>query len=107
MLFTQSVLSSTRARWGQLALAAALLPASLLCAQGKKAVSAADEGADPKKEPSYYGAQPAVENVDLTMYSRIRTEGFQHGKVMQFADALANGIGPRLTGSPNMKKANE
>ncbi|HEY5055763.1 MAG TPA: M20/M25/M40 family metallo-hydrolase, partial [Acidobacteriaceae bacterium] len=38
--------------------------------------------------------------------SRIRTEGLTHGKVMQFGAALADGIGPRLTGSPNMAKAN-
>ncbi len=57
--------------------------------------------------PSYYGPQPARENLDLTMYARIREEGFKHSHVMEFADALTNGIGPRLTGSPNMKKANE
>jgi len=57
--------------------------------------------------PSYYGAQPARENLDLTMYARIREEGFKHSHVMEFADALTNGIGPRLTGSPNMAKANE
>ena len=56
--------------------------------------------------PSYYGPQPATEDIDLTMYARIRTEGFTHGKVMQFGAALADGIGPRLTGSPNMAKAN-
>ncbi len=56
--------------------------------------------------PSYYGPQPASEDIDLTMYARIRAEGFTHGKVMQFAGALADGIGPRLTGSPNMAKAN-
>jgi carboxypeptidase Q len=43
---------------------------------------------------------------DLTMYERIITEGTAHGKVMQFAEALNDGIGPRLTGSPNMAKAN-
>ncbi len=56
--------------------------------------------------PSYYGPQPATEDIDLTMYARIRAEGFTHGKVMQFGAALADGIGPRLTGSPNMAKAN-
>jgi carboxypeptidase Q len=68
--------------------------------------------ADTKKKeavaetPSYYGPQPAQENIDLTMYTRIREEGFKHSHVMQFAGALTDGIGPRLTGSPNMAKAN-
>ena len=72
---------------------------------------AADKKAAPKEPvaetPSYYGAQPSKENIDLTMYARIRDEGFKHSHVMEFADALTNGIGPRLTGSPNMKAANE
>ncbi|MGA7156754.1 MAG: M20/M25/M40 family metallo-hydrolase [Acidobacteriaceae bacterium] len=56
--------------------------------------------------PSYYGPQPVTETIDLNMYQRIRNEGFHHGKVMQFAEALDDGIGQRLTGSPNMAKAN-
>ena len=63
-------------------------------------------GQKEKKVPSYYGPQPAVENLDLTMYARIREEGFKHSHVMEFGAALADGIGPRLTGSPNMAKAN-
>jgi len=59
-----------------------------------------------KKVPSYYSPQPAAENIDLTMYARIRNEGLSHGKVMDFAGALADGIGPRLTGSPNAARAN-
>jgi hypothetical protein len=55
---------------------------------------------------SYYAAQPAGEDLDLTMYARIRNEGFAHGKVMQFAGGLSDNIGPRLTGSPNMARAN-
>ena len=55
----------------------------------------------------YYGPQPAVELLDLSMYERIHAEGMNHGKAMDFASALADGIGPRLTGSPNMKRANE
>ena len=62
--------------------------------------------ADGVSTPSYYGSQPATENIDLTMYSRIRDEGFKHSQVMEFGGALADGIGPRLTGSPNMAKAN-
>jgi len=56
--------------------------------------------------PSYYGSQPATEDIDLTMYARIREEGLKHSHVMEFGAALADGIGPRLTGSPNMAKAN-
>jgi carboxypeptidase Q len=56
--------------------------------------------------PTYYGAQPTAESLDLGMYERIRVEGTQHSHVMEFASALADGIGPRLTGSPNMAKAN-
>jgi hypothetical protein len=63
--------------------------------------------AQKKSEVKPYNApQPATEDLDLTMYARIRAEGLQHSHVMQFAGALADGIGPRLTGSPNMAKAN-
>jgi carboxypeptidase Q len=50
--------------------------------------------------------QPAVEKLDLNMYMRIREEGLQHSHVMEYGSALADGIGPRLTGSPNLAKAN-
>ena len=80
---------------------------SLTCStQAQKKKPAAPEAAAEKPTSSYYGPQPTTEDIDLNMYARIREEGMQHGKVMQFGDALANGIGPRLTGSPNMAKAN-
>ena len=53
---------------------------------------------------------PAVwsqEKVDLETISRIRYEGFHDSKVMEFASGLMDSIGERLTGSPNMKRANE
>ena len=50
--------------------------------------------------------QPAVEKLDLNMYNRIREEGLQHSHIMEYASALTDDIGPRLTGSPNMAKAN-
>ncbi|MBW4027673.1 MAG: M20/M25/M40 family metallo-hydrolase [Acidobacteria bacterium] len=50
--------------------------------------------------------QPAVEKLDLTMYQRIREEGLMHSHIMEYASALSDDIGPRLTGSPNMAKAN-
>jgi carboxypeptidase Q len=49
----------------------------------------------------------AADAPDLQMVTRIRQEGFRNSKVMDYAQALTDGIGPRLTGSPNMKKANE
>jgi carboxypeptidase Q len=50
-------------------------------------------------------AQP--ETLDLDMYARIRKEGIFHSRVMEYSSGLFDGIGPRLTGSPNMKKAND
>ena len=47
------------------------------------------------------------EKVDLETISRIRYEGFHNSKVMEFASGLMDSIGERLTGSPNMKRANE
>jgi carboxypeptidase Q len=44
---------------------------------------------------------------DLTTVTRIRQEGFRNSKVMEYAQALTDRIGARLTGSPGMKKANE
>jgi carboxypeptidase Q len=50
-------------------------------------------------------AQPARETLDLAMYARIREEGLAHSRVMDYATALFDDIGPRLTGSPNLAKA--
>jgi carboxypeptidase Q len=46
----------------------------------------------------YAEVQPATETLDLNMYQRIRDEGLNHSHVMEFATALMDGIGPRLTG---------
>ncbi len=74
-------------------------------------VSAADKKSkDTKAEeakPSYELAQPATENLDYTMYQRIRDEGLAHSHIMEYASGLMDGIGPRLTGSPNLKHAND
>jgi peroxiredoxin len=47
------------------------------------------------------------EKVDLEVMSRIRYEGFHNSHVMEYASGLMDSIGERLTGSPNMKRANE
>jgi carboxypeptidase Q len=78
--------------------------------------SAADKSADKKSKdsktaetsrPSYEEPQPATETLDLTVYQRIREEGLSHSHIMEYASGLMDGIGPRLTGSPNLKRANE
>jgi peptidase M28-like protein len=51
--------------------------------------------------------QPQRENLDYGMYQRIRDEAIGHSHVMEYASGLMDGIGPRLTGSPNAKRANE
>jgi hypothetical protein len=50
--------------------------------------------------------QPATESLDLNAYNEIREEGLEHSHVMDYAGGLVDGIGPRLTGSPNMAQAN-
>ncbi len=67
---------------------------------------AAQKKAPPPEKPSYEQPQPQHENLDLNMYEQIRHEGLAHSHVMEYASALADGIGPRLTGSPNLQKAN-
>src|SRR5205823_1685633 len=39
--------------------------------------------------------------------ARIRDEGMNHSQVMETLSTLTEVIGPRLTGSPNLKRANE
>ena len=48
-----------------------------------------------------------AEQPDLQIVTRIRAEGFRNSKVMEIASALTDQIGARVTGSPNMRKANE
>jgi hypothetical protein len=85
------------------------LPAVLLAAAFT--LHAADKPKADKPKPAevdpYAELQPATESLDLNMYQRIRDEGLNHSHVMEFGSALMDGIGPRLTGSPNLKKANE
>jgi carboxypeptidase Q len=49
----------------------------------------------------------AQQQPDLQMVTRIRQEGFRNSKVMDYAHGLTDTIGARLTGSPNMRRANE
>lgn len=51
------------------------------------------------------GAQGPTESPDLAMYRRIRDEGATRSQVMRYASELMDGVGPRLTGSPNLARA--
>src|SRR5580704_3670455 len=85
------------------ALMVCALPLSTTAADKKKNNSSSAE----KSRPSYEMPQPAKEDIDYSMYQQIREEGLRHSHVMEYASALMDGIGPRLTGSPNVKHANE
>lgn len=82
---------------------AAGLSVSMFAAQKDKKAAAPKEPA----KPSYELPQPATETLDYAMYGSIREEALGHSHVMEYASGLMDGIGPRLTGSPNLKKANE
>ncbi|HXM60582.1 MAG TPA: M20/M25/M40 family metallo-hydrolase [Terriglobales bacterium] len=77
---------------------------SLLGAQNKNKNKNNDKSTSENPLPA---DQPSSESIDLNMYQQIRDEGFHHPHIMEYASALFDGIGPRLTGSPNMKRANE
>src|SRR3954454_19889566 len=79
-----------------------IAPLSAAPKPDKKARTAAAPEVNPWDAP-----QPAVEKLDLAAYARIREEGLTHSHVMELASALDDDIGGRLTGSPNMQKAND
>src|SRR5208282_601796 len=88
------------------------LPIAIVFLAGCFTVSslAGDERKSPPADaarPSYELPQPEKETLDYAMYQRIREEAGAHSHVMEYASALMDGIGPRLTGSPNLKRANE
>jgi carboxypeptidase Q len=43
--------------------------------------------------------------LDLALYAAIRDEGLKRGQVMTYAAGLVDGVGPRLMGSPGMRRA--
>ena len=50
-------------------------------------------------------AQSPAETVDLNAVSRIRDMALNHSQIADTVGYLSDVIGPRLTGSPNLKKA--
>jgi carboxypeptidase Q len=54
-----------------------------------------------------FGAAYAQETVDTAMVRKIREEGLNHSKVMVTAFYLTDASGPRISGSPELKHAQE
>jgi hypothetical protein len=52
-------------------------------------------------------AQVVQERVDLSVVQRIRDEAYNHSQVDSILGYLSDVIGPRLTGSPQVKQAND
>src|SRR5690348_13654519 len=53
------------------------------------------------------GAQSSLSPVPASVINKIREEGLERSQAMQTLSYLTDVIGPRLTGSPNLKRANE
>ena len=56
---------------------------------------------------SQISAQLPREKVDVSVINRIKEEEQKHSHVMEMVGYLTDVIGPRLTGSPNLKKAQD
>jgi carboxypeptidase Q len=93
---------------GAMAMFLMLFPFSRAAAQSpaNKRAETSAETASRGYDYEHPEPQPAKEDLDLGMYARIREEGLDHSHLMEYASALFDGIGARLTGSPNMTKAN-
>jgi carboxypeptidase Q len=63
----------------------------------------------PSQSPEAAPATPATgpTKIPADAIARIREEGLNHSQVMETLSYLSDVIGPRLTGSPNLKRANE
>lgn len=57
--------------------------------------------------PAQVPVSSTTEKVDMEMMNKIRKEGMENSKVMDTLSWLTDVHGPRLTGSPKMKGANE
>ena len=51
--------------------------------------------------------RPSTEKIDLDVLKRITDEELQHSQVMETVGYLTDVIGPRLTGSPGLRKAQQ
>lgn len=54
-----------------------------------------------------HGAQPPQEKIDLNVINKIKDEALNHSQIMETVGYMTDVIGPRLTGSPGLKKAED
>src|SRR4051812_31156315 len=85
------------------AISLSFLPSAVHAQKKSKSAPATNTASSDPVIPSVQRA----EDPDLEFITRLREEEFRHGQVMDIMSNLIDNIGPRLTGSPNMKKANE
>jgi hypothetical protein len=83
---------------------AAALLCSLLFAN---TIALAQTPATPQPSPAQSGAQAQQTPDPNDPVQRIKDEGMNRSHVMETLNYLTNVIGPRLTGSPSLKRANE
>ncbi len=63
--------------------------------------------AQPARPPAPATTKAEAASPSTDPVERIKEEGLKHSQVMATLSYLSDVIGPRLTGSPNMKRANE
>lgn len=80
----------------------------LLVLHGSQTAGAKSPKKDNSKKQEAVAAASAKDPnaLDLDMVTRIRQEAFRDSKVMETLEELTDHIGPRLTNSPNVRKAN-
>ncbi|MBV9223269.1 MAG: hypothetical protein JOY85_04530 [Acidobacteriaceae bacterium] len=94
--------------WSQIV----LIPSPLRCRKYTKcylafSIAACSLATLPHVAAQTYSAPPPIETLDLNTIERIREEGLMHSHVIQCASELADGIGPRLTGSPGFEQGTQ
>ena len=52
-------------------------------------------------------AQVGIERIDLDVNARIRAEGMDNSRAYAIGQALLDSLGPRLTGTPAVDRAND
>jgi hypothetical protein len=87
-------------------IATTLLLAVSLSILGSESAHAGDKS-PAQSAPKTTQALPSAETMDLATIARIRDEGFNHSHIMEYASGLFDGVGPRLTGSPEFARASK